>query len=849
MPASQKGPVLKGWQHLRISADQAVHHFNSCGNIGILLGEPSGGLVDVDLDCAEAVKLAEQFLPTTDAVTGRPSRPRSHRWYIAPGLRINQFRDPFTDDMILEVRGTGGQTLVGPSVHPEGERYDMLDDDPAAVEPEELVAAARALAVAVLRQRYPEVPISDDVFESDGVSGAPATVAPAITSRMPVPDRDVARASAYLAKMPGAVSGSGGHGRTYAAAVVLVHGFCLAPEQAMTMLRDEYNPRCEPPWSERELWHKVNDAATKAHSRPYGWLRDSGGARGERRDVRRGSERADDVGQAAECGDNAPQVARATILLRTDEHEVVNEAVMALAAEPSVYQRGNRLVRVLEAGEGERPTPGKRTAARRVIAPLPQPTLRELLTKHAEFQIMNKKGVAVPAHPSQWLVSQVESRGDWPGIRHLDGLSDTPVLRPDGSMWQRAGYDSVTGVLYSPVTNYPPVPEDPSEAEVAAAVGLLGEIVSDFPFEAPEHRSAWIAALLTPLARTAFDGPAPLFLIDANSRGAGKTLLVKILGELILGHEIPASTYPGDPEELRKQVTSIAITGDRMMLLDNISGRFGDAVLDACLTTTRWKARMLGTNDQVDLPLKTVWYATGNNVQVAADTGRRIIHIRIEAMTERPEERCDFKHPDLLGWVRENRGSIVAAALTIMSAYIRARDLVGKPTNLKPMGSFEGWSDLVRAAIVWVGLPDPYATRDKLAVFADSVDDCLEQLIMAIRAYDPHGKGFVIQRALADLYGTSGGTPKVDAAAINLRTALESLTGCPAGKTVGARQIAAKLKGFRRRVVGGFYLDFNPAAKTRDGTVWLVLDATPVRLCDSASQNPAPSREEDDLPI
>ena len=69
-------------------------HFNGTGNIGILLGDPSGGLVDVDLDCPEAHELAEQHLPPTGMKTGRPGSPASHWWYIAPGARTKQRRDP-----------------------------------------------------------------------------------------------------------------------------------------------------------------------------------------------------------------------------------------------------------------------------------------------------------------------------------------------------------------------------------------------------------------------------------------------------------------------------------------------------------------------------------------------------------------------------------------------------------------------------------------------------------------------------------------------------------------------------------------------------------------------------------
>ncbi len=88
------------------------------------------------------------------------------------------------------------------------------------------------------------------------------------------PDAVERRALAYLDNMPPAISGAGGHAKTYAAAVALVHGFGIAPDRALGILLEHYNPRCEPPWSEKELRHKVDDAAAKEHERPFGWLRD-----------------------------------------------------------------------------------------------------------------------------------------------------------------------------------------------------------------------------------------------------------------------------------------------------------------------------------------------------------------------------------------------------------------------------------------------------------------------------------------------------------------------------------------------------------------------------------------------
>lgn len=77
------------------------------------------------------------------------------------------------------------------------------------------------------------------------------------------------RARAYAAKVPGAVSGQNGHSTTYDLARVLVHDFALAESDALRILT-EWNATCTPPWSPRELEHKINQAATKPHSTPRG---------------------------------------------------------------------------------------------------------------------------------------------------------------------------------------------------------------------------------------------------------------------------------------------------------------------------------------------------------------------------------------------------------------------------------------------------------------------------------------------------------------------------------------------------------------------------------------------------
>ncbi|HMN39499.1 MAG TPA: bifunctional DNA primase/polymerase [Phycisphaerales bacterium] len=515
--------------------------------------------------------------------------------------------------------------------------------------------------------------------------------------------------------------------------------------------------------------------------------------------------------------DAKPMVGAQLILLDTDEHRVVDDAVKALASDPDVYCRGNILVRVVEvaADPGTPPTQS--------IVRLEPPTLRERLTLHGEIMKYNKDGDQVPAHPTGWLVSALEARGFWPGIRPLAGVADAPLLRRDGSICAVSGYDAATGVVVTIPEGFPAAPTDPTLEDARAAVEELVQVVCDFRFESPEHRSAWLAAIITTIARFAFDGPSPMFLVDANVRGAGKGLLCQVISLISLGRITPVSSAPSDTDETRKQITTAAMGADRIVLLDNVEGKLGNDALDRALTCTRWRDRILGKSEQVDLPLIPTWLATGNNVTVGADTARRIIHVRLDVLEEKPEERRDFQHPNLLAWVIKERPRLYVAALTIVAAYMRA----GKPVQaIDPFGSFEGWSDLVRGSLVWAGLPDPCLGRKRLVESADSARESLSAILDAFRQMDPANDGIVIAPLLLDLYGADKGLNALTDAAVAMRTALESLPGVGGGsKAPTGRAVGNALRKFRRRVVDGVYLDTDPERSTASGKVWRLFDA------------------------
>lgn len=78
----------------------------------------------------------------------------------------------------------------------------------------------------------------------------------------------IERARRYVAMMPPAISGQGGHNTTFRVACVLVLGFALSDTEAMAVLA-EWNQGCQPPWSEHELQHKIKSAGQQGGERGY----------------------------------------------------------------------------------------------------------------------------------------------------------------------------------------------------------------------------------------------------------------------------------------------------------------------------------------------------------------------------------------------------------------------------------------------------------------------------------------------------------------------------------------------------------------------------------------------------
>jgi hypothetical protein len=177
-----KLPFHRGWPDLRISESKLSQEFHSPQyNIGVVFGQASDGLTDIDLDCPEALKLADEFLPRTNSVFGRAGKRRSHRLYRVIGLApTRKFFDPLIGKMLVELRGERSQTAMPGSIHESGECIAWAEDgEPALVEYGVLLSAVRKLGAACLVQRYvPQWQAGDDL------AGALRAIAPELKKRV-----------------------------------------------------------------------------------------------------------------------------------------------------------------------------------------------------------------------------------------------------------------------------------------------------------------------------------------------------------------------------------------------------------------------------------------------------------------------------------------------------------------------------------------------------------------------------------------------------------------------------------------------------------------------------------------
>lgn len=217
-------------------------------NIGFRTGK---GLIVIDLDGAAGLKWLKTITPFPKTRCVRTGSGGLH-FYFSVESTITVRNSARKIAPGVDVRGDGGYVVAPPSRHASGENYKVLFDYEIASCPDwllDLVTTGEGGSSS-----------------SSSVSSSQANEALSHISR----DDRYSQAVAYANAIPAAVEGEGGDTQTFKVAAV-GYAFGVDEEVWFQWMAAYYNPKCDPPWSIKDLKKKVVNGYQYNIGHPFGW--------------------------------------------------------------------------------------------------------------------------------------------------------------------------------------------------------------------------------------------------------------------------------------------------------------------------------------------------------------------------------------------------------------------------------------------------------------------------------------------------------------------------------------------------------------------------------------------------
>jgi hypothetical protein len=467
-------------------------------------------------------------------------------------------------------------------------------------------------------------------------------------------------------------------------------------------------------------------------------------------------------------------------------HSIATKAEEALInAKAPLYARGGEIVRPIV--EEVAAFKGRKTKVAR-LKPVSTDSLRDYLSRVARWEKYDgraKKDVQID--PPYDVASTILARdGDWK-LPRLVGVITTPTLRPDGSLLSKPGYDAATGLLLVAPPPMPAIPEHPSREDALAALNLLRELLGEFPFVRDADRSVALSALITPVVRGAMQ-VVPMHAVTAPEAGTGKSYVIDLSSVIATGEIAPVIAAGRTEEETEKRLSAELMTGQPIVSIDNLNGELSGDFICQAIERPLIKPRILGRSENKRIENTVTMFGNGNNLHLVGDLVRRVIICSLDANVERPELRKFSGDP--VATVLADRGSYIAAVLTIARAYIAA----GCPNPCPALASFEDWSRLVRSPLVWLGRADPVDTMET-ARADDPVRTNLRAVVTAWKM--AIGENAVTAGELRDR-ACSGSD-----ASLELNKALAAIAAPPGRSEIDTKRLGKWLGRNKGRIVDG----------------------------------------------
>lgn len=387
------------------------------------------------------------------------------------------------------------------------------------------------------------------------------------------------------------------------------------------------------------------------------------------------------------------------------------EIALSESPELHLFRYAGRLARVYQAEE-KRDSNVKRATDAIIVTPVEPAHMTELAGRAAVHQKWDSRvSDYVISDCPRRAADMLLARGHWPRLPDLVGFIETPIITDDCRVIDEPGYDCASGLFcaFTAIPGYKRPQAKPTIKEAASAAGKLLALFNSFPFVDAADGSAMLAAVLTAVQRRLLPA-APLMAITAPTPGTGKTLLCESLALIATARRASVLSLGHDDAEAEKRLAGVLLAGDAVISVDNIERPLKGDLLCQVATQQFVRLRPLGGSGMLNVPTHSLIVATGNNLSIVGDLKRRVLMIRLDAKTERPEHRA-FER-DHLATVTAQRGEIITWALTIVAAYLAA----GAPaiSGHHGFGGFEQWDRMVRRPLLWLDLPDPLMTSEEL---------------------------------------------------------------------------------------------------------------------------------------
>jgi len=404
------------------------------------------------------------------------------------------------------------------------------------------------------------------------------------------------------------------------------------------------------------------------------------------------------------------------VLVVTGKHteaiDKVEEVLVANAKNIGLFQRAGEIVQVISLPEAKNKDGLRKPAGTIVLNPVSHPGMLEIMERIVAFKKYKSetdgKFEIVNANcPDRLARNYLAMRGKWK-LPALSGTISAPLMRLDGTILDAPGYDEKTGLYLVANGNVAKVSENPTRDDAHEAFEFLWRPFWQFPFESDADKSIMVASIITAIERRLLEA-CPMFGFSAPAPRSGKSLLAESTAIIATGKPAPASSVSGDREEFRKALTAALREGCAIMNLDNIERPLKSADLCKIITQGEFSDRLLGETTVLRLPTNIFLTATGNNLTLKGDLANRAIVCRIDAKIEKPETR-KFEIANLELYLIENRHKLIAAALTILRAFV----ISNQREEVETWGGFTQWSRFVREAIIFAGGVDPCLTRNSL---------------------------------------------------------------------------------------------------------------------------------------